>query len=134
MSMQIPVHLTAFYTALSILWLLVLAGRVMALRWKHQVGINAGGHDDLDRAIRAHANAAEYVPGALLLILVLELMATPVWALHALGLGLVVGRVAHALGLWRSSGVSLGRQVGMLLTLAVYAGGALLLLAEAFVL
>jgi hypothetical protein len=30
--------------------------------------------------------------------------------------------------------VSLGRQVGMLLTLAVYAGGALLLLAETFVL
>jgi hypothetical protein len=134
MSMQIPVHLTAFYTALSLLWLLVLAGRVMALRWKHQVGINAGGHDDLDRAIRAHANAAEYVPGALVMLLVLELMAAPFWMLHVLGLALVVGRVFHAVGLWRSPGVSLGRQVGMLLTLAVYAGGALLLLAEAFIL
>jgi hypothetical protein len=134
MSMQIPVHITAFYTALSLLWLLVLAGRVMALRWKHQVGINAGGHEDLDRAIRAHANAAEYVPGALVMILVLELMAAPFWLLHLLGLALVVGRVAHAIGLWRSAGVSLGRQAGMLLTLAVYAGGALLLLAEAFLL
>ncbi|MBK1667545.1 hypothetical protein CKO28_05805 [Rhodovibrio sodomensis] len=132
--MQIPVHLTAFYTALSLLWLLVLAGRVMALRWHHQVGINAGEHNDLARAIRAHANAAEYVPGALILILVLELMATPIWALHVLGLALVIGRVFHAVGLWRSSGVSIGRQVGMLLTLAVYAGGALLLLAEAFIL
>ncbi|WP_027289623.1 MAPEG family protein [Rhodovibrio salinarum] len=132
--MQIPVHLTAFYTALSLLWLLVLAGRVMALRWKHQVGIHSGGHDDLDRAIRAHANAAEYLPGGLLLILVLELLAAPLWVLHTLGLALVIGRVAHAIGLWRSSGVSLGRQVGMLLTLLVYAVGALLLLAEAFIL
>lgn len=134
MSMQIPVHITAFYTALALLWLLVTAGRVMALRWTHQVGINAGGHPDLDRAIRVHANAAEYTPGALAAILVLELMATPFWVLHALGLGLIVGRVLHAAGLWRYEGVSLGRQVGMLLTLAVYAGGALMLLAEAFIL
>jgi hypothetical protein len=132
MNVEIPILISAFYTALGAVWLVVLAGRVMQLRWKHQVGLYAGGHEDLERAQRAHANAAEYLPGGLLIVLVLELLAAPIWLLHALGLALILGRVAHALGLARSRGVSVGRTVGMLLTLGVYLVGAGALLAEAF--
>jgi hypothetical protein len=134
MTMEIPIHLSAFYTGLAALWLVILAGRVMQLRWKHQVGLYSGGHEDLERAQRAHANAAEYLPGGLLIVLVLELMAAPIWLLHGLGLALLIGRVAHALGLARSRGVSVGRTVGMLLTLGVYLVGAGALMLEAFIL
>jgi uncharacterized membrane protein YecN with MAPEG domain len=39
---------------------------VIRLRRHHKVGLGSGGVDDLERAIRAQANFAEYVPIALI--------------------------------------------------------------------
>ena len=66
-----------------------------------------------------HGNAAEYVPLALLLMLVFEINGGSARWLHALGIALVVGRLAHAQGLEQSNGVSPGRLVGNVLTWSV---------------
>jgi hypothetical protein len=106
-----------FYAGLLALLLLVLSGQVVRLRLRHRVGLGAGSVPELERAIRAHANFCEYVPLALLLLAGLSLAgAAPGWALHALGLSLLIGRVLHAFGLARSAGASRARQAGTVLT------------------
>ena len=48
-----------------------------------------------------------------------ESAGTASWALHGLGVALVAGRVAHALGLRHDRGTTPGRLVGMNLTWGV---------------
>lgn len=121
-------HITSLYAALGALLMFVLALRVMQLRHTHRVGIGTGGEESLARAIRAHANAVEYLPIALLLLLILDLDQTRAWVLHAFGIVLIVGRILHAIGLSTNAGTSFGRFVGTGLTMLVIFLMALLLL------
>ncbi|MBS0432677.1 MAG: MAPEG family protein [Proteobacteria bacterium] len=121
-------HITGLYAALSALLVVVLAARVMWLRNTGKVGIGTGGNERLARAIRAHANAVEYLPIALLLLLILDLDGSQPWLLHLFGIVLIVGRVLHAIGLSSYAGVSFGRAAGIALTLLVILAMALLLL------
>ena len=88
------------------------------------VAIKASDDGLLQRKVRAYGNFAEYVPLALLFILVLELMNCPIWLLWLLGSALTVGRIAHAWGLIKTYGPSLGRAIGFFLTWFVYIIGA----------
>lgn len=111
--------ITSLYAAACALLILLLAIRVVQARFRHRVGIGDAGHADLALRVRVHANAVEYVPLALLLILMLELGgASTIW-IHALGGTLLLARIAHAIGLSTSSGTSPGRFFGTLLTWAV---------------
>ncbi len=61
----------------------------------------------------ASANFAEYVPLALLLLAMAEIRgASPLW-LHIGGVALLIGRVAHAIGVSRPHTDDIGRIVGM---------------------
>jgi len=105
------------YTSLLALLLIGLSYNVVRLRQRHQVGIGTGSIEALERAVRAQANFCEYVPLALLLLALIEFGANlPAWTLHILGLLLLVGRLAHALGLNRTAGASRARVVGIMLT------------------
>lgn len=108
-----PVKITALYVALHAILLLVLAVLVMLQRGRHKVGLGDGGQAALSRAIRVHGNAVEYVPIALLLLLVYELNGGGSALLHACGILLLVSRLAHAWGLRKSSKESLGRAAGV---------------------
>ncbi len=121
-------HISGCYVALSALLALVLAGRVSWLRNKRKVMLGDGGIPELARAIRAHANAAEYLPIGLLLLLLLDLDQTRPGLLHLCGVALVAGRVLHAWGLSRHAGPSFGRAAGIVLTWGVMLVMALLLL------
>jgi hypothetical protein len=105
-----------------------LIARVSLLRNRHKIGLGDGGLPAMVRAVRAHANAIETIPLALVLLLVLELDQTQPWLLHAFGIMLLVGRVLHGLGLSGASGYSFGRSVGMALTVLSIVGMAVLLL------
>jgi uncharacterized membrane protein YecN with MAPEG domain len=112
-------QLAGFYIALNALLMLALAMRVMWLRNTRRVGLGTGGDETLARAIRAHGNATEYVPLALLMLALLAFeQFQPVW-LHVFGITLLVARVLHALGLSSSPGLSFGRVAGITLTLLV---------------
>ena len=85
----------------------------------------------MQQRIRVHANFVEYVPLALLLLLVLELNSASALVLNVLGGSLVAGRVLHAYGLSTSTGTSPGRFVGTILTwLVILISSALLLYAR----
>jgi len=109
---------SAIYAALCALLLLVLSANVVRLRFRFQVGLGSGGQPVLGRAIRAQGNFIEYVPLTLLLLVLFELGGGVLWFIHLAGCALLAGRLLHPLGLARSSGRSMGRQAGMLLTWA----------------
>lgn len=119
---------TALYAGLCALLLLVLAGLVLKQRRIHKIGLGDGGVEQLARAMRVQANFVEYVPIALVLMLLAELNGMPVRWLHAAGVTLLVSRVLHAWGLSHSSGGSFGRMVGTTGTYAVLLALALLAL------
>ena len=124
MGLAFPVPITALYSGVLALVLVALALRIVRLRWKTSVGIGDGGDRAMLRAIRVHGNATEYVPIALLLLLVAELNHGNSMLLHGCGSVLVMARVLHAVGLAHSAGASWQRiagtvgTVGAIVTLA----------------
>ena len=100
-----------------------LAFNVINLRQKHRVSLGAGDRPDLEKAIRAHGNFAEYVPIALILLAVLEYNRGALWMLGVCGLLLVLGRGLHAYGMVQEGkGVSAWRVRGMVLTITAIIG------------
>lgn len=125
---MIVAHVTAFYAGILTLFYLVLALAVPRLRFRHKVGLGDGNQPELRRAIRIHANFAEYVPLALLLMMLVEEGGYSRWFLHLLGLTLIFARALHVYGLSRSEGHSPGRFLGTVLTVSVMGICSLLLL------
>jgi len=118
--------ITLLYAGLCTLLVLFLAGRVIQGRLGKKVGLGDGGDQELQRRIRVHANAIEYLPLALLLLGGMELNGYPDAVIHAFGATLLVSRLLHAWGLSRHSGSSRGRFLGTLLTLLLMVAMALL--------
>lgn len=108
--------ITGFYAALLALLALILAGRVVRRRGQIRIGVGDGGDADLMLRQRVHGNLLEYVPLALLLLLLVELAQAPAWTVHLFGATLLLGRLLHAWGLAHSAGTSFGRFVGTALT------------------
>ncbi len=116
--MLLKVPLTGLYAALCAVIVLALALRVIVLRWSTRTGLGDGGDRRLARAIRVHGNAIEYVPLALILMLIVELGGANRMLLHGCGIALVAARIAHAYGLARTAGASTGRVLGTTVTFA----------------
>ena len=76
-----------------------LSFAVIGLRRKNKVGLGSGGHEDLERAIRAQGNFAEYVPFGIILVACLELNCAPWWLVAIPGIALIIGRLIHAKGM-----------------------------------
>ncbi|MET0183337.1 MAG: MAPEG family protein [Caulobacterales bacterium] len=114
---MVRLEIAALYAGVNILLLLFLAMRIPMMRGKHKVSLGHGDNPDLLRAIRAHGNAAEYIPAGLVGIVLIALMepATPLWLLHASGLTLTIGRILHGGGLMVSD-LNAGRMFGQVLT------------------
>lgn len=109
-------HIVGIYGSLLGLLLIYLSIRTVKLRRRDRVEIGTGDSQDLSRATRAHANFTEYVPLALILLLVLEQTAFAHWAIHLLGASLLIGRCLHAWGFTSKAGPNFGRVWGTLLT------------------
>jgi uncharacterized membrane protein YecN with MAPEG domain len=76
-----------------------LSFNVIGLRKKNKVGLGSGGNEDLERAIRAQGNFAEYVPFGLILLACLELNGAAWWLVAIPGITLIIGRLIHAIGI-----------------------------------
>lgn len=120
--------ITPIYAAVLALLFAALSIRTIALRRRLQVAIGDAGNKTMLRAVRVHANFAEYVPFTLLLTLMLELQRTPAALVHALGACLLIGRSVHAYGVSQTPETFAFRVAGMMLTLTALIGSALALL------
>jgi uncharacterized protein len=124
---MLRLEVVALYAGVNILILLVLAVLVMMGRRQHKIVLGDGANEPFTRAVRAHANAAEYIPAGLIGLVLLALLdpAVPLWLLHAAGLSLTLGRILHGVGL-HTGALNAGRMFGMLLTwiaMLLIAGG-----------
>lgn len=118
---MLRLEIAALYAGVNILLLLVLAYLVVAGRRRHKIVLGDGGNETFNRSVRAHANAAEYIPAGLVGILILALMepAAPLWLLHASGISLTLGRILHGVGL-NAGMLNPGRVGGVMLTWLAY--------------
>lgn len=107
---------TALYTALFLLLLLALATMVVSKRMRGRVAMGDGNQAPLQQAIRAHGNAAEYVPIVLIGLAVLENMGTSPAVLHVYGAAFFIARVAHAWGMAQKITTNNARKLGIVVT------------------
>lgn len=120
---------TPLWASLLAFLYLGLTALVIRARYRTRTALGSGGDAGLERAIRAHANFAEYVPLTLVLLGMAELQGATNWLLHLLGAALLVGRTLHGFGISRTDEVLAFRSSGVILTLTVLASAALLNLA-----
>ncbi|HVZ70086.1 MAG TPA: MAPEG family protein [Rhizomicrobium sp.] len=112
------------YVGINAFVMLVLGMLVVRARVKTRTEIgDGGGKPEMTGPLRAHANNTEYVPMALLLMWCLVPLGANVWLVHGVGAPLTIGRIVHAIGLSRSTGVSAWRFAGILLTWLSYVVG-----------
>ncbi len=119
---------TPLYAAIIALLFVALSVRTLRLRRRFAVAIGAGAEPLLERAARAHANFAEYVPISLLLIAFTELAYGSAAWIHALGATLLAGRLTHAYGISQVKEDFRFRVAGMALTFTVIITSSLLVI------
>jgi uncharacterized protein len=125
------VPITALYAGLLVPIFIILSVRVIRVRRGAKVSVGDGGDASLLRRIRVHANFAEYVPLALVLMGLAESMKTDVRILHLLGMALVIARLMHAFGMSGSKDIFPLRVAGVATTFTVLIAAAVACIAGA---
>ena len=110
-------HITLLYAALLSLLFVGLSVRTLLLRRRFGIAIGDAGNESMLRAMRVHANFAEYIPLSLLLVYLVENTGANPLLVHALGAAMLAGRVSHAIGVSRVKENYAFRVTGMALTL-----------------
>lgn len=90
---------TCFFAGILALFYVLLSLNVIRRRYGARVSIGDGGDVLMQRRIRVHANFAEYIPLALVLMALAEVNEYSETLLNVLGTLLVLGRLLHAYGL-----------------------------------
>ena len=116
-------YITPLYAGVLTLLFLALSFRVIGARRSQRISLGDGNNETMLRRMRAHGNFAEYVPLALVLMVLLELQKQPVWVVHMVGVLLLAGRLFHAVGV--STATANARVAGMILTFTALITGAL---------
>jgi uncharacterized membrane protein YecN with MAPEG domain len=122
---------TPLYAGLLTLLFVLLSLRVVQVRQKG-IPLGDGGDPKMLRVIRGHANFAEYVPLALLMMAILELSRYSSYVLHAIGIALILSRILHGYALSYTPRFRFGRTWGAGLTFVILAVEAVLCLWQAF--
>jgi uncharacterized membrane protein YecN with MAPEG domain len=112
----VTVTITALYAAILALIVVALGINVTVHRVKLKVPLGDGGNPQMRRMIRLHANACEYIPLALILMLAYEINGGRHTALHLLGIALVAGRLLQTWGMWSTDNPGAARGTGQTLT------------------
>jgi uncharacterized protein len=111
----------SLYIAILIVMAVVLSANVAFRRGPLQIGIGDGGNAQMARYMRVHGNFLENAVLAIGALIMLCVIGAPVWALHFVGILMIIGRILHAIGISQNSGASFGRLAGMILTYLYYA-------------
>jgi uncharacterized protein len=108
---------TSIYAAFSGLLLVYLALQTIKVRRANKIKLGDGGVFELQSAIRAHGNFAEYMPITIILLFLLEHNGAPVLVIHIIGLAFLYGRWLHAQGLLKDNLRYRVRGMGFTLTI-----------------
>ena len=120
--------ITALYTSILALIMIVLAYNTSARRKEAKINLGTGNDGVMERRSRAFGNFTEFVPMVILLMAMIEVQGYGADYVHILGIITVIARVLHALGMTNSIKIINGRFVGALLTyISLFAAGAFVL-------
>lgn len=127
-------YITAATAGCLLILQMLLGMAVSAVRGKANTWIGDGGHEDLRRASRRHANLAENGAIVLLGLLLLELSGRYALTLKVLAAVFVTARLLHAIGLSRENTNNPFRLAGGVTTYleGVALGGLLLWIATGY--
>ncbi len=125
--------IVGFYLGVNALFFIFLSFKVIGLRQNNQASIGDGDNETLAYRIRAHGNAAEYMPIFFIALSLAAHLGTPPLALHILGVVFTAGRFFHAIWFLKPSLNIKMRIAGMLLTFSAIGLTALGLLAHGIV-
>jgi uncharacterized membrane protein YecN with MAPEG domain len=113
--------ITSLFAGGFALALVGLSLMVTLRRVKTTILLGEGDDVGLRRRIRAQANFIEYAPLGVIVLALMELGGAPPIAVLSLGAALAIGRLLHAIGMYRDAPVFRG--LGILATYAALAGG-----------
>ena len=125
-----PVPITALYLAIFALFasgLYVMCGRIRA---PQRISLGDGGREDLQLAMRRHANFVENVPYFMIMMCALELNGAGSAVLYGLGLAMLFMRVMHVIGFKADRLQTIPRAIGGFGTLLVSLTAAGLLVSQ----
>jgi uncharacterized protein len=128
---MIPVIVPIYAAVLTFIYIF-LSSRVIQSRIVNRIGLGTGGHRGLERRMRIHANFAEYVPLALLLLVFMEMQDSSARVLHLLCVALVLARIGHAIALWDEKEIAPLRIASVMTTFIVLAVAAITLISHVF--
>jgi len=123
-------YIVPLYAAALALLFVFLSFKVIRLRRTLRIAIGDGNNKTMLRAIRVHANFAEYVPITLLLLFFIEMQNAHAMFIHGLCASLLIGRYMHAHGVSHEKEDYRFRRAGMLITFATIIASACYLLAS----
>lgn len=119
--------ITSLFAGGFALALVGLSLMVTLRRAKTAILLGEGDDVSLRRRVRAQANFIEYVPLGVIVLALMELRGLSAVVILSLGTALSVGRLLHAVGMYRDTPVLRG--LGILATYGALAGGGLILFA-----
>jgi uncharacterized protein len=105
--------ITGIYASVLSLLMIFLGIRVSLLRGKTGISILSGDSKELAERVRVHANLAENLPMAIILMGIVEVQGAGLYVMHAIGLILLVSRLIHPFGIVYDNGNVVWRGVGM---------------------
>lgn len=109
--------ITATYAAILAFFFVAMSFYVIITRAKTNILV---GHEDNIRmlvAMRRHGNMAEYVPFALLMMGLAEMLGLGTTWLHVCGIALIAGRLIHPFGVNEKKAALAARVAGVLATM-----------------
>jgi len=110
-------EIATFFVAINILILIVLTSLVTRQRRSQSISMGHNDNEDMQRAIRVHGNFTEYAPLAMLGLFGMAASgASPYW-MYGIGGAFTLGRIMHAFGYSKTTGKSIGRFYGIIITL-----------------
>lgn len=118
------VPIVALYGGLNAVFNIFLATRVSSARRSSKTSLGLGSDEALLHANRAHGNNAEFVPLALVMLLICELSGGSSTVLHVMGGVLLLARILHVIGIPRPA-PNVPRVAGTTLTWLTILGAAI---------
>lgn len=117
-----PIAVAGLWAGLNLGLMLLLGLNASRVRIQSKVIVGIGGNDRLERAIRAHGNNTEYVPGLVICLIMMAVLGEQAMVLHLAGGGLFLARLLHAHGIQvLDKPLPITRVVGNVLSWAIFA-------------
>lgn len=110
----------ALYAGLNLLILGLLSLPIGLNRNKKKISLGDGGDIRMNALIRAHGNAAEWIPGALIGLILLAMTGMGTLVIHVLGLLFTLARLSHAYAFLSGQTTGPARVFGAAMTLLVF--------------